>query len=73
MMRSLLFAPANRDKFVLNFLKLDADAYCIDLEDGTPAAEKDSAQGAEHESRGLPAALSIEAVELRFETGLELL
>ena len=44
MMRSLLFAPANRDKFVLNFLKLDADAYCIDLEDGTPAAEKDSAR-----------------------------
>ena len=46
MMRSLLFAPANREKFVLNFAKLDADAYCIDLEDGTPAAEKDAARGA---------------------------
>lgn len=44
MMRSLLFAPANREKFVLNFAKLDADAYCIDLEDGTPAAEKDAAR-----------------------------
>lgn len=46
MMRSLLFAPANREKFVLNFVKLDADAYCIDLEDGTPAAEKDAARAA---------------------------
>lgn len=46
MMRSLLFAPANREKFVLNFARLDADAYCIDLEDGTPAAEKDSARAA---------------------------
>jgi citrate lyase subunit beta/citryl-CoA lyase len=46
MMRSLLFAPANRDKFVLNFAKLNADAYCIDLEDGTPAAEKDAARAA---------------------------
>jgi citrate lyase subunit beta/citryl-CoA lyase len=46
MMRSLLFAPANREKFVLNFAKLDADAYCIDLEDGTPAAEKDAARAA---------------------------
>jgi citrate lyase subunit beta/citryl-CoA lyase len=46
MMRSLLFAPANRETFVLNFAKLDADAYCIDLEDGTPATEKDAARTA---------------------------
>jgi citrate lyase subunit beta / citryl-CoA lyase len=46
MMRSLLFAPANREEFVLNFAKLDADAYCVDLEDGTPAAEKVSARAA---------------------------
>ena len=46
MMRSLLFAPANRDKFALNFAKLDADAYCIDLEDGTPAAEKEATRAA---------------------------
>jgi citrate lyase subunit beta/citryl-CoA lyase len=45
-MRSLLFAPASRENFVLNFAKLDADAYCIDLEDGTSAADKESARKA---------------------------
>jgi citrate lyase subunit beta/citryl-CoA lyase len=48
-MRSLLFAPANRDKFVLNFATLRADGYCIDLEDGTAAADKEGARA------GLPA------------------
>jgi citrate lyase subunit beta/citryl-CoA lyase len=43
-MRSLLFAPASSEKFVLNFAKLDADAYCIDLEDGTAAADKEQAR-----------------------------
>ena len=43
-MRSLLFAPASSEKFVLNFAKLDADAYCIDLEDGTAAADKERAR-----------------------------
>lgn len=50
--RSLLFAPANRLDFLKKFPKYQADAYVIDLEDGTPAAEKSSAR------RNLPAAIS---------------
>jgi len=43
-MRSFLFAPASRERFVRNFAKQAADAYCIDLEDGTAAADKDAAR-----------------------------
>ena len=37
LIRSLLFAPANRLDLLRKFPRLDADAYVIDLEDGTPA------------------------------------
>ncbi len=45
LLRSLLFAPANRLDLLRKFPRLDADAYVIDLEDGTPAAEKERARG----------------------------
>jgi len=42
--RSLFFAPANRPDLVSKFPRFVADCYVIDLEDGTPPAEKDSAR-----------------------------
>src|SRR4051812_6149813 len=42
--RSLLFAPANRHDLLEKFPRYQADVYAIDLEDGTPAAEKESAR-----------------------------
>ena len=45
LLRSLLFAPANRLDLLRKFPRLDADAYVIDLEDGTPAAERERARG----------------------------
>jgi len=42
--RSLLFAPANRHDLLQKFPKYPADAVAIDLEDGTPEAEKVSAR-----------------------------
>jgi len=39
-MRSLLFAPANRPDLVMKFPRCGADCCVIDLEDGTPPAEK---------------------------------
>jgi len=42
--RSLLFAPANRPELLQKFPRYPADAFVIDLEDGTPEAEKDSAR-----------------------------
>jgi citrate lyase subunit beta/citryl-CoA lyase len=42
--RSLLFAPANRHDLIRKFPRYAADAFAIDLEDGTPEAEKDSAR-----------------------------
>jgi citrate lyase subunit beta/citryl-CoA lyase len=42
--RSLLFAPANRHELLKKFPKYPADAVAIDLEDGTPEAEKASAR-----------------------------
>ena len=40
MIRSLLFAPANRPELVVKFPRFGADCCVIDLEDGTPEAEK---------------------------------
>jgi citrate lyase subunit beta/citryl-CoA lyase len=47
--RSLLFAPANRHELLKKFPRYPADAFAIDLEDGTPESEKESAR------RALPA------------------
>lgn len=44
MIRSLLFAPANRPDLVAKFPRFGADCCVIDLEDGTPAGEKASAR-----------------------------
>ena len=42
--RSLFFAPANRADLVGKFPRFPADCYVIDLEDGTPAANKADAR-----------------------------
>jgi citrate lyase subunit beta/citryl-CoA lyase len=42
--RSLFFAPANRADLVTKFPRFVADCYVIDLEDGTPPADKISAR-----------------------------
>jgi citrate lyase subunit beta/citryl-CoA lyase len=52
LIRSLLFAPANRHDLVKKFLRYPADAFAVDLEDGTPEAEKVEAR------RQLPAIVS---------------
>jgi citrate lyase subunit beta / citryl-CoA lyase len=44
--RSLLFAPANRPELLEKFPRFEADAYAIDLEDGTPEADKPRARAA---------------------------
>lgn len=44
MIRSLFFAPANRPELVVKFPRFGADCCVIDLEDGTPEAEKDRAR-----------------------------
>ncbi|MGE8318826.1 MAG: HpcH/HpaI aldolase/citrate lyase family protein [Comamonas sp.] len=44
LLRSLLFAPANRAELVLKFPRAGADWSVIDLEDGTPPADKDAAR-----------------------------
>jgi len=46
MIRSLLFAPANRPDLLAKFPRSAADCYAIDLEDGTPPAEKAQARSA---------------------------
>lgn len=46
MIRSLFFAPANRADLVAKFSRFSADCYVIDLEDGTPLAEKEGARAA---------------------------
>lgn len=43
-LRSLFFAPANRPDLVAKFPRFAADCYVIDLEDGTPPADKASAR-----------------------------
>ncbi|MEI7954394.1 MAG: CoA ester lyase [Verrucomicrobiota bacterium] len=42
--RSLLFAPANRRDLILKFPRIGADCSVIDLEDGTPLASKEAAR-----------------------------
>lgn len=44
MIRSLFFAPANRPELVAKFPRFGADCCVIDLEDGTPDAQKASAR-----------------------------
>jgi citrate lyase subunit beta / citryl-CoA lyase len=44
LIRSLLFAPANRPDMLKKFPKYPADAVAIDLEDGTPENEKAAAR-----------------------------
>jgi citrate lyase subunit beta/citryl-CoA lyase len=44
LMRSLLFLPGNREKFLEKAASLDADGFIIDFEDSVPAAEKASAR-----------------------------
>ena len=44
LIRSLFFAPANRPDLVAKFPRFTADCYVIDLEDGTPPADKASAR-----------------------------
>src|SRR6476661_5657814 len=42
--RSLLFAPANRQEMLKKFPRYLADAVAIDIEDGTPESEKAAAR-----------------------------
>jgi citrate lyase subunit beta/citryl-CoA lyase len=71
LLRSLLFAPANRPDLIEKFLRYEADAYAIDLEDGTPEAEKDVARRDIRKSvaalrdRGLSGQLFVRTNELR--------
>jgi len=44
LIRSLLFAPANRPDLIRKFPKYAADAVAIDLEDGTPENQKAAAR-----------------------------
>lgn len=44
--RSLLFAPANRQDLIAKFARVAADAFVLDLEDGTPEAERPAARAA---------------------------
>jgi len=44
MIRSLLFAPANRSDLIAKFPRTGADRFVIDLEDGTPLNEKANAR-----------------------------
>lgn len=44
LIRSLLFAPANRPDLLRKFPRFGADAYAIDLEDGVPENEKAGAR-----------------------------
>lgn len=43
-MRSLFFAPGNRPDLLGKFTRFEADCYVIDLEDGTPPADKAQAR-----------------------------
>lgn len=44
MVRSLLFVPASRRDLIAKLPRAKADRYVIDLEDGTPVREKESAR-----------------------------
>ena len=43
--RSMLFVPANMQKFIDSAPRRGADAYILDLEDSVPLAQKDNARG----------------------------
>ena len=55
LIRSLFFAPANRPDLVAKFPRFAADCYVIDLEDGTPPANKASARDGLAAARRRPA------------------
>jgi citrate lyase subunit beta/citryl-CoA lyase len=67
--RSLFFAPANRPDLVTKFPRFAADCYVIDLEDGTPPADKAAARAglarlvADVRSRPLAGALTVRVNE----------
>jgi citrate lyase subunit beta / citryl-CoA lyase len=44
LMRSLLFLPANQEKFYVKAADLPADGYVVDLEDSVPESEKTAAR-----------------------------
>lgn len=44
LIRSLLFAPANRPDLFRKFPRLEADLFALDLEDGTPPAARPTAR-----------------------------
>ena len=44
LMRSLLFLPGNREKFLEKASALDADGFIVDFEDSVPIAEKAAAR-----------------------------
>ena len=48
--RSLLFAPANRPDLFQKFPRLKADLFTLDLEDGTPSAQRPEARAVLQES-----------------------
>jgi len=68
MIRSLFFAPANRPDLVAKFPRFGADCCVIDLEDGTPEAQKASArrdlQETARKARGEAARQSLLAVRV---------
>ncbi len=46
LIRSLLFAPANRHEMIAKFPRTPADVFVLDLEDAVPAADRPAARGA---------------------------
>lgn len=67
--RSLFFAPANRPDLVGKFPRFVADCYVIDLEDGTPPADKAAARAglaalvAQVRTQPLPGVLTVRVNE----------
>ena len=55
LMRSLLFLPGNREKFLENAPALDADGFIFDFEDSVPVAEKAAASAVVAPARVRPA------------------
>ena len=62
MIRSLLYAPANRPELVVKFPRFGADCCVIDLEDGTPEAEKSKARAMLPETVALVRAAGLEGL-----------
>ena len=44
LMRSLMFVPANNEKFLDSSVKRDADVLLLDIEDSVPPVEKQKAR-----------------------------